>query len=214
MAQLNVNKEKPDSSQFSIDPKTPVTPSDEAAAYEDAMKAWEKGKPDATGKVSATSGATQQAPTFSRSQLGAGIQSIFAAQNSPVNPDSVSKVIGENGEPMVVAHSTKADFSIFSKTQQNDAGWLGEGYYFFGDRSLDGQYGDKVMEVFLNIKEPYYTTEEDLDTLSEANDHTVSREFTQSRNINFSIERDEKPLPKSQSDVIRLTDEQKRRFQD
>jgi len=40
-AQEVVSSIDPESTQFSIDPRTPVTPSDESAAHEDAMKAWE-----------------------------------------------------------------------------------------------------------------------------------------------------------------------------
>lgn len=42
-----------------------------------------------------------------------------------------SKVLDENGEPMVVSHSTNGKFYEFRNKQENDAGWLGDGYYFF-----------------------------------------------------------------------------------
>jgi hypothetical protein len=74
-------------------------------------------------------------------------------------------VVDKNGEPWIVAHSTNNDFSEFKHTQNNDSGWLGKGYYFYGDRGLDGQYGKNIMSVFLNIREPYYATYEEMDNL-------------------------------------------------
>ncbi len=52
--------------------------------------------------------------------------------------ENASKVVDENGEPLVVYHGTNNQFYEFRNTQENDAGWLGDGNYFFGDRSLDG----------------------------------------------------------------------------
>ena len=53
--------------------------------------------------------------------------------------DNSSKVVDENGEPLEVAHSKDKKFTAFKNKQENDSGWLGAGYYFFGDRSLDVQ---------------------------------------------------------------------------
>ncbi|GHT33111.1 hypothetical protein FACS189434_06470 [Bacteroidia bacterium] len=95
------------------------------------------------------------------------------------DPENASKVVDENGEPLKVAHNTNKDFYEFRDKQKNDSGWLGAGYYFFGDRSLDGQYGKNVMETFLDIKNPYYATQEDVNRLSDINDNSESEEFTQ-----------------------------------
>jgi hypothetical protein len=94
------------------------------------------------------------------------------------DPENASKVVDENDEPMAVSHSTNKEFTAFKNKQENDSGWLGAGYYFFGDRSLDGQYGKNVMNVFLNIREPYYAADEDAKKLSELNDNSESEEFT------------------------------------
>ena len=97
---------------------------------------------------------------------------------------SVSQVVDENGEPLVVYHGTNNVFNIFDSTkgQRNDAGWLGEGYYFysgFDDAALysRGKNGN-VMGVFLDVKNPYYATAEDMRRLAEANDPDVSEKFT------------------------------------
>ncbi|MBR6734352.1 MAG: hypothetical protein IKL96_08125 [Kiritimatiellae bacterium] len=90
-----------------------------------------------------------------------------------------SKVVDENGEPLVVAHSTDASFTIFRDMQKTDAGWLGAGFYFFGDRSLDGQYGDNVMECFLNVRNPYYLSPSEHVELAGADSAAHSREFSE-----------------------------------
>ena len=93
-----------------------------------------------------------------------------------VNP-SVSKAIDENGEPKVVYHGTNAVFDTFKKTQQNDAGRLGRGFYFTGEYPLAGQYG-KILPAFLNVRNPYYMTSEEHESLAEADSKEKSEEFT------------------------------------
>lgn len=93
-------------------------------------------------------------------------------------PEDSSKVVDENGEPLVVAHSTDHEFTAFKNMQENDAGWLGAGYYFFGDRSLDRQYGWNVMQVFLNIREPYNIDYNEVKELSDLNKKSESRRFS------------------------------------
>ena len=73
-------------------------------------------------------------------------------QNDPAN---ASKVVDENGEPLVVYHGTKEKFTIF-KDEGVVAKTMGKsvGFYFTPSkwsasrRSIDGDY----IEVFLNIK--------------------------------------------------------------
>lgn len=95
------------------------------------------------------------------------------------DPEEASKVVDKNGEPLAVSHSTHNVFDEFIYKQKIDAGWLGAGFYFFGDRSLDGQYGSHVMECFLNIREPYLATYEEKAELSEINSDEASQEFTE-----------------------------------
>ena len=111
----------------------------------------------------------------------APVRSILAQRLLEVkqNAENVSKVVDENGEPLVVAHSTDAEFTVFRDMQKNDAGWLGAGFYFFGDRSLDGQYGRNVMECFLNVREPYFISDEERDRLAESDDAGTSAEFSE-----------------------------------
>ncbi|MDR0403702.1 MAG: hypothetical protein LBH35_08965 [Treponema sp.] len=99
------------------------------------------------------------------------------------NPSEVSKVIDANGEPKPVFHGTHAQFDIFdrSKGDLNDAGWSGEGHYFYEDWSEATQYakGDgHVMAEFINVREPYYLSDEERTELVDRDDRDYSIEFT------------------------------------
>jgi len=101
-----------------------------------------------------------------------------------VNPDSISKVVDENGEPKVVYHGTPNKFEIFdrNKGKLNDAGWLGEGHYFYGDINESTGYArgtGNIMACFLNVKEPYYLSVEENRDLSEHNDRDYSKEHSE-----------------------------------
>ena len=100
------------------------------------------------------------------------------------DPDEASKVVDENGKPKVVLHGTpNTNFYEFKEEKigsSNDPGWLGSGFYFYGNNpKYASQYanGGRVMEVYLNIRNPYYATAEDIERLAEANSAEASREF-------------------------------------
>jgi len=61
----------------------------------------------------------------------------------PIDESKVSKVVDENGEPLVVYHATNANFTEFKN--QGDSG------FFFSDSNDDiGHYGTNTMGVFIN----------------------------------------------------------------
>lgn len=71
-------------------------------------------------------------------------------ENDPAN---ASKVVDENGEPLVVYHGTDEIFNIFDKTKGR-ANMDIQGS-FFSPYKIDAQgYGKNVYPVFLNIKNP------------------------------------------------------------
>ena len=81
-----------------------------------------------------------------------------------------SKVVDENGEPMVVYHGTADSFSKFELDRPNrkDTGWLGEGFYFTTDAdtanaytNLKGGISPNVMPVYLRLRNPYRATIQD-----------------------------------------------------
>ena len=73
---------------------------------------------------------------------------------------NASKVVDENGEPLVVYHGTNAEFSIFDKNYigfSNDSGFYGKGFYFTHNSISVKQYGNIIKPYFLKIKNPVIT---------------------------------------------------------
>ena len=71
-----------------------------------------------------------------------------------------SKVVDENGEPMVVYHGTQSEFNAFDKDAVRERGDGVKGSFFATAarrESVAGYYaqdGGSIMPVFLNIKRP------------------------------------------------------------
>ena len=88
------------------------------------------------------------------------------------NPKTASKVVDENGEPLVVYHATNNKFWEFSKEKQV-VGYYGKGFYFTQDLKEAKDYGKRVIRAFLNIKSIFElsdeTPQELLNELAEAN---------------------------------------------
>ena len=69
------------------------------------------------------------------------------------NSNTASKIVDENGEPLVVYHGSDADFDVFDKTKGR-ANIDIQGM-FFSPWEIDAQgYGGHVRAFFLNIKNP------------------------------------------------------------
>ena len=86
------------------------------------------------------------------------------------NPKSASKIVDENGEPLINYHGTSSDFNEFVKNEigkvTNNAGIFGNGFYFTNGKKLAENYSKynkekqgKVIEGFLNIKKPFIWSE-------------------------------------------------------
>ena len=71
------------------------------------------------------------------------------------SPETASKVVDENGEPLVVYHGSKSSFNSFDKSKLGltDKGWYGKGFYFSPTTKIPSYYGE-VKEYFLNIRKP------------------------------------------------------------
>jgi hypothetical protein len=68
-----------------------------------------------------------------------------------------SKVVDENGKPLVVYHNTDAKFSTFDKSKigtKTDKGMHGRGFYFSNEKDQTYMYGNRQMPVYLTIKNP------------------------------------------------------------
>ena len=100
------------------------------------------------------------------------------------DPANASKVVDEEGKPLVVYRRDNDSFMVFdfAKTQQNDAGWLGKGFYFYGDKGEAERswgYGRNLRGFYLNARNPYFISAEEYNTIVEADDPKTSAEFTQ-----------------------------------
>ena len=74
------------------------------------------------------------------------------------SPETASKVVDENGEPLMVYHGTSKEFTVFSleKVGSNvDYGMWGSGFYFSPLKSFSKNYGSKLLKLFLNIRNPF-----------------------------------------------------------
>lgn len=99
------------------------------------------------------------------------------------DPENASKVVDENGEPMVVYHGRSADFNTFEKKEGVrfimglEDKVKAEGFFFSPDRALAEEFagnaarhrGGKanVVPCYLNIRKPVDLTGEDYDRIYE-----------------------------------------------
>lgn len=63
-----------------------------------------------------------------------------------------SKVVDENGRPLVVYHGTDAEFDTFEKGVIKHGANTGEGFYFTPDKQAASKYGEKVIPVYLRVE--------------------------------------------------------------
>lgn len=84
------------------------------------------------------------------------IESFKNWKSSNKDKNNVSKVVDENGEPLLVWHGTTENFDAFSKSWRGatDPGDWGLGFYFSPKKSSSEMYGNILMPVFLSIKNP------------------------------------------------------------
>lgn len=83
-------------------------------------------------------------------------------ENDPAN---ASKVVDENGEPLVVYHGTDEKFDEFNPYLTKNGKELGFGSYFTRDKKQAEAYGE-VGGYFLNLRNPFFTDKIDFDTES------------------------------------------------
>lgn len=70
-----------------------------------------------------------------------------------------SKVIDENGEPLVVYHSSNNKFEMFKKGFKNFKDL--DVFFFTPEKLISESYGENVYPVFLNIRNPYEQSSEE-----------------------------------------------------
>ena len=72
------------------------------------------------------------------------------------DPENASKVVDENGEPLVVYHGTNSKWNILDTKmfgKNTDDGYYGKGLYLSSVENKAAQYGN-IMKLFVNIKKP------------------------------------------------------------
>ena len=86
------------------------------------------------------------------------------------SPEEASKIVDENGEPLIVFHASLEDFTIFKKDKIASRGLrlqgnLGSGMYFAVTDKILKRYSDgktpKIYKVFLNLRNPKVMGQED-----------------------------------------------------
>lgn len=65
-----------------------------------------------------------------------------------------SKVVDEQGRPLIVYHGTNADFDTFKKEYAKD-GQYRKGFFFTSDKSAARMFGDIIMPVYLKAETDY-----------------------------------------------------------
>lgn len=68
------------------------------------------------------------------------------------NPENASKVIDENGEPLVVYHGTHGNFTIFDESQKSPL--ADRGFFFSDNYEVAKLYGRNILPSFLKINDP------------------------------------------------------------
>ena len=75
------------------------------------------------------------------------------------DPENASKVVDENGEPLVVYHRAGTDFSVFEHGhRENSISMVGRTAFWFtpNHRMTENWFGDgPILSTFLNLRNPY-----------------------------------------------------------
>ena len=124
---------------------------------------------------------------------------------------NASKVVDENGEPLVVYHRSPNKFTTFDTSKigtTTDEGQYGKGFYF-GNKPNRAE-GSYVYSVFLNIKNPYIVNEDDSHSFVIANSFNRIGEKSKISETIFGsrLTEDEKRLINSKDGIIEDTKEE------
>ena len=112
--------------------------------------------------------------------------------------EGVSKVVDENGEPLVVYHRSPNKFNIFDVNKigsTTDSGQYGKGFYF--GKEKDRADGNNIYAVFLNIKNPYNITKES---------RSSNIAYTYNRPFNEWADWHKKNISKEEADLVNSKD--------
>ena len=145
----------------------PATASPEAESQAPAPKAGDGGVAPTQG-----GGGASPKPTAKTRTDDAGNGAMFSRAPATDSKEfrnwfGDSKVVGEDGKPLVVYHGTNGDFNTFDDERfgATDGGGLGRGFYFSERptardtleknwKMAADTYGNAIYPVYLNIKNP------------------------------------------------------------
>lgn len=92
-----------------------------------------------------------------------------------------SKVVDEQGRPLVVYHGTKEEFDTFDIKQvgsnTGNFGHIGFGFYFTQDQDYAQSYGANVMPVYLKSTNVFTGTKEQIKSVAKELDESPYTEF-------------------------------------
>jgi hypothetical protein len=77
--------------------------------------------------------------------------------------ENSSKIIDENGEPLLTYHATNHEIKELEPDHSNHFLTLGKGVYLTPDASISSSYGDKFYSCFLNVKKVIQESESGTD---------------------------------------------------
>jgi hypothetical protein len=75
------------------------------------------------------------------------------------DPANASKVVDENGEPLVVFHFTNTEFNVFDLSKARTTGYSNLGFWFGSDKDKSNEYGRIEKSCYLKIDNAYYLSD-------------------------------------------------------
>ncbi|MEG1881901.1 MAG: hypothetical protein RR207_05355 [Clostridia bacterium] len=94
-----------------------------------------------------------------------------------------SKVRDEYDNLQVVYHGTNNKFFTFEMSKNNKRNVWGEGFYFAKGKGLAYDYGENIIEAYLNIKNPYINVKSNLGTADYIKDKYFNDMWESSRQL-------------------------------
>jgi hypothetical protein len=93
------------------------------------------------------------------------------------DPKSSSKIVDENGEPLVVYHGTTNHFNKFDINKighgSGNHGHYGYGFYFTDEINEARTYGSVIKKCFLNLRNPFLDTNDNFELLKKEGIHWI-----------------------------------------